>query len=272
MEPVWQTDPILAAMITAARAGGAEIKRHFRQALTIQTKSRASDVVTQADLGSEREVLAVLHGAFPTAGIKSEETGSRDSTAHDEWFIIDPLDGTHNFSLGIPLCAVSIARMQPFGTVTHGVIYEPIVEATYAAALGGGAWQIETGRQLQVNPEMDSRQSTLHYACGYAFVTDGWQKTQQTIAALRDISERVMINWTPATDATLVARGATVGLYSDHNELHDVAAGIILVREAGGVVVNFSNHTAADTDRELVLAANPQIAAAILQAAGKARS
>lgn len=253
-------DSILQTMIAAARSGGAEVAKHFRRELTVTTKSSASDVVTQADLASEQAILQVLRAQFPLASFQSEEAGIRESQTDSEWFVIDPLDGTHNFSLGLPTCSVSIARMQPKGTLTHGVIYEPIIGATFAASIGGGAWHIETGQQLRVSQRTTLDNAVISYCCSYQIAQQGHDRIYAMLSDLHETSERVMTNWSPAMDCTLVARGMSDAVVSDTNELHDVAAGLVLIREAGGVLVDFQGKPAQDTERSVIAAATPTLA------------
>ncbi len=253
-------DPTMSVMIAAAHAGGVEIRRFFRRELTIRVKSHVSDLVTQADIASEAAVLEQLRAAFPLAGIKSEEAGVIESRGSNEWFILDPLDGTHNFSLGVPTCGILIARMQPWGTLTHGVIYEPLVHATFAAAVGAGAWHVETRSKLAVSQETDLGKSVIHYACGYRLADEDPAAIDDTYATLRRATARVTSTWGSVCDLPVFARGLSEGLVFDRSELHDVAAGLVLAREAGGLTLTFDGQPASDTADQLIIAANDSIA------------
>jgi len=110
------------------------LRRYFGQVLATEQKSNAADFRTKADVASERAVLAVLRRYFPGYGIHAEEQGITNARKADR-FVVDPLDGTNNFVLGIPMFSVSIGLMHGIRT-THAVIYNPLLGRTYCAVRG----------------------------------------------------------------------------------------------------------------------------------------
>src|SRR3989344_5246960 len=122
------------AIMKAATAGGKVVRNYFGKAVTITEKSRASDVFTEADVESEAAIIAILEKAFPAHNIFSEECGFINKKS-EYTFYIDPLDGTNNFSLGIPNFSVSIALVRGTETV-FGLVYLPVVDLLYHAVKG----------------------------------------------------------------------------------------------------------------------------------------
>ncbi len=128
----------MIAACRAARAGGAILRSYFGRPLAIQEKQGA-DIVTEADLAAEETICAVLRASHPDFGIFSEEQGLVEGEAEYLW-IVDPLDGTNNFVVGIPQFGVSVALTHKQETVL-GVVYHPVTDVLWRASRGRGAWR-----------------------------------------------------------------------------------------------------------------------------------
>lgn len=239
----------IEAIIAAAQAGGAVIMRHFGEILDIEEKLKASDVRTQADTGSETAILGVLREHFPEASIYSEEYGLQDN--HSAYkFVVDPLDGTNNFVLGIPNFSVSIALLKD-DEVVAAVVHQPVINYTFQAQKGQGAFL--NGKRLHVNGEADPKRSTVSYTCGYV------NSAAYHEALIRNLSElgtkRVLENWSPAYEFCMLAAGKLEAVINNANDLYDYAAGKLLVTEAGGLITDYKNKAVPDT-ADVFLASN----------------
>ncbi len=245
-------------MQQAARAGGEILRSYFGQTLEVTEKSMASDFRTKADLESEAAILTVLDQDFSHYNIQSEETGFIDRQS-EYTFVIDPLDGTNNFSLGIANFSVSIALLKN-DEIVAGVIYQPIIDQLYYAVKGEGAFL--EGDQLRVSPETQMSRSTLAHGCGY----DTPPHVEANLA--KDFHQhnvkRVLTNWSIANDFCLLASGKIEGVVIDGSELYDFAAGKIIAKEAGAIVNTFKGKPDTDTSRFFFASCNQPIHDAML--------
>jgi myo-inositol-1(or 4)-monophosphatase len=173
-----------------------------------------------------------LNKDFPDANIHAEETGKIDKGS-DYTFVIDPLDGTNNFALDIPMFCVSIGLMKK-GEIIAAVIYNPILDQVYRAEKGQGAFCDDL--RIKVNQETAIERCSVSYSCGYINVL------QEYLTAYKNLGKkkvkRVMLNWAPTIDFCLLASGKIEAFISNRNELHDFAAGKLIAREAGALICN----------------------------------
>ncbi len=244
----------LPMMIEAAKLAGALQRKHFRKLAEkdIETKAGAiKDPVTFVDRESERLIFEHLRQAFPDHGFVGEEEHNNDTPQH---FLVDPLDGTANYTIGLPFFAVSIARMvnrQP----EDAVIYLPALDECYSASLGHGAFC--DGEAIQVSPWNDLRDGVQ--AFGFACVRAGEDSGLYT--AIEQVAKRSMgvrRCGSAAIDLTYVARGIFTGFWESSLSPWDVAAGCLLVREAGGMVTGYAQGHDPVYDRR-ILASNGKI-------------
>lgn len=222
--------PLVNIAVSAARAGGNFIMRHFERSdqLVIERKSR-NDFVTQVDRGAEQEIISIIHKAYPKHAILAEESGQQGES--DVTWIIDPLDGTTNFLHRIPHFAVSIG-IQVKGRLEHGVIYAPCTQDLYVASRGSGA--LLNNRRIRVSNCKDLDQALVgtgvplreEYLGGYLPMLQ--RVASQTAGVRRPGSA--------ALDLAYVAAGRFEAFWEFNLKPWDVAAGIVLVQEAGGVV------------------------------------
>jgi myo-inositol-1(or 4)-monophosphatase len=210
------------------REAGVMAHRGFGQSAA--TLKGRHDILTAMDAEVERFIRRAIADRFPGDAVIGEEEGGADG---ERLWIIDPIDGTANYARGIPHYCVSIGYLE-HGVPTLGVIHDPSHDGLYAAALGRGAWRND--RRLAVSPCDD---------LGAATVECGWS-TRRPAAAYVDLVERVLSAGgairragSGALGLTDVAAGRVEGYAELHINAWDCAAGIVLVREAGGFTNDF---------------------------------
>lgn len=232
-------DAALAEAVAAARAAGEVLMEHFGrlQPADIASKGVRRDLVTAADLAAERVLVERLRARFPQHAIESEEQ-VRDARTSDEsrelrWFL-DPLDGTLNFVHQLPAFAVSIGLMRGAQPLV-GVVHAPRLGETFAARLGGGA--TVNGEPLRVSRCTELEDAIL--ATGFPYrrgelAHDNLENFRSFFYSVRGIRRM----GSAAIDLAFVAAGRFDGFWELHLAPHDVAAGALLVREAGGLVTD----------------------------------
>jgi myo-inositol-1(or 4)-monophosphatase len=239
-------------IIDAALKGGEVVKHYFGQALQTHAKTTLGDLRTQADVESEQAIIQSLTQSFPTYNIYAEESGQTDNHS-DYTFVIDPLDGTSNFVMGIPDFAISIGLLHGDEAI-FGVIYNPILDQLYTAQKGKGAFL--NGKRIHVNTEDQIARSTISYTCGYNTPRD---YTDRIIGALRQPGvKRIVDHWAPAFDYCLLAAGRIEAVISKDGDLEDYVAAKVIVTEAGGKVTNFAGQPEIGKNADFV-ATNGQI-------------
>ncbi|MFA7254152.1 MAG: inositol monophosphatase [Patescibacteria group bacterium] len=241
-------------VIEVAERAGKIISGYFGKELVVEEKSTTADFRTKADIESEAVIIGVLEKIYPKYNIISEERGDI-AKGSDSSFIIDPLDGSNNFVLGIPHFSVSIALIKN-KEIVFGVIHHPVTKQTVWAEKGKGAW--EGGSQLQVNREANLRRATVAYNCGYETPHYLSDKIQALI--YHRGAKRVLKNWAPAWDFALLAAGKSEGIINHDNEEFDYAAGKLIAAEAGAIITNFHGKGEVDQlNNEFIVANSDQI-------------
>jgi len=223
----------LQAMIDAARRAGAGLRRHAGElgGLQARTKSGPADLVSQADEEAERTVREALAAARPRYGFLGEEGGAVAGADGTHTWIVDPLDGTTNFLFGTPLWGVNVALARE-GELVAGVIYLPMLDELYVAEQGQGAWL--NGERIRVSTRARLVDAVL--ACGIPFAGKPDHPLFAREMAL--LSERVAgIRRTGAccVDMAWVAAGRWDAYWERALSAWDMAPGVVLVREAGGL-------------------------------------
>lgn len=233
----------------AAAEAGRVLLEHFG-AVTAREKA-PGDLVTDADLASQRTIAAILAGAFPDHTLLAEEEGVTPAARNPWRWIVDPLDGTTNFAHGNPLWCVSIA-LEHAGELVVGVVHAPLLGAVHAASRGRGATL--NGRPARVS-RVDSLANAL-IATGMP--TDFEADADRQMALMRRFStgtHSVRRTGTTAWNLALVASGGFDLYYATSVHPWDVAAGVLLVREAGGAVTGLAGEPYR-VDRPTLLASN----------------
>jgi len=238
---------------TAVRAAyrSCEVLRTRYGKLSSIDKKGPTDLVTDADFASETEIIATIRAAFPDHAIVAEEGGIRSGSADWRW-LVDPLDGTVNYAHQVPFFAVSIACVQG-DEVRLGVVLNPLSGELFTARAGGGA-QLN-GQPIHVSPETRVSESLLATGFPYDMREPGFKSlTARFLRCLR-AARGVRRLGSAALDLCYVACGRFAGFWENCLQPWDSAAGILIVREAGGRVTDFSNRPVGAEARE-VLATN----------------
>jgi len=257
------TEIEMVAMRAARAAGKIHLKRLSR--ITIDRKSNSIDLVTEADRESEAAVIQVIQRAFPTHAILAEESGASAHHSEHRW-IIDPLDGTTNFAHAFPQFCVSIAY-QRRGETRLGVIYDALHRECFTAQRGHGAKL--NGKPIKVSATSAIGSALLATGFPYdrrerrRFYLSFWE-------AFMMRSQGVRRTGAAALDLANVAIGRTDGFWEFGLKAWDVAAGGLIVEEAGGAVSNMDG-SALEIDGGNILASNARIHAEMLSTIAETR-
>ncbi len=223
----------LNIMIKAARRAGRGLVKDFREVENLQVSMKgAGDFVSRADLQAEKTLKEELMTARPTYGWLAEEGGEDEGQDPTRRWIVDPLDGTTNFLHGLPHWAISIA-LEHKGQIVAGVVFDPAKDEMFFAEKGAGAWMNDT--RLRVSGR--SRMIEAIFATGLPFGGRG-----DLPDTLRDLGRILPVcagvrRWGAASlDLAYVAAGRYDGFWERRLKPWDLAAGLIIVREAGGMV------------------------------------
>jgi myo-inositol-1(or 4)-monophosphatase len=223
----------LAVAVAAAEQAGGLQRERFGSTLTIDFKGEAN-LVTEVDRQSEKLIVETLLAAFPHDDILAEEGSNRQSGASRRW-IIDPLDGTTNYAHAFPWFAVSIA-LERGGELVVGVVYHVMLGEMFTAVRGQGAFL--NGKRLTVSKQPTLRQSLL--ATGFPYDPDNDEEgIFRRFAAMHHEARGVRRPGAAALDLAYVAAGRFDGFWEERLNPWDMAAGQLLVEEAGGVVTGY---------------------------------
>ena len=257
---------MLNVAVKAARAAGAIINRAALDVEAVRiSQKQVNDFVTEVDLASEAIILETLLTAFPHHGILAEESGSTHGDPHaDHIWIIDPLDGTTNFIHGLPVYCVSIA-LSVRGKIEQAVIYDPSRNDLFTATKGRGAFMNE--RRIRVSKRTNLTECLI--STGFPFRKG--DNFNQYLRMMGDVMQRTAGLRRPgaaALDLAYVAAGFTDGFFETGLSPWDVAAGSLLVTEAGGLVGNLTGE-ADFLDQKECLAGSPRIYGQLVNILGK---
>ncbi len=223
----------LNVMIKAARKAGRSLVKDFREVENLQVSMKgAGDFVSRADIAAEQIIKSELMNARPTYGWLGEEGGGEDGKDPTRRWIVDPLDGTTNYLHGLPHWAVSIA-LEHKGEIVAGVVFDPAKDEMFYAEKGQGAFMNET--RLRVSGR--TRMIEALFATGLPFGTrPDLPEALQDMARLLPACSGVRRWGAAALDLAYVAAGRFDGYWERSISAWDVAAGIVILREAGGLV------------------------------------
>ncbi|MBH2016398.1 MAG: inositol monophosphatase [Burkholderiales bacterium] len=248
--------PMLNIAIKAARAAGAIINRASLDIERLQVTAKShNDFVTEVDQAAERVIIETILEAYPGHGILAEESGRTQGARHSDYvWIIDPLDGTTNFIHGFPVYAVSIA-LSYRGQVQQAVVYDPTRNDLFYASKGKGAYLND--RRLRVS----KRTRMLEALIGTGFPFRKGDNFQRYLKMFEDVMVQCAGLRRPGAaslDLCYVAAGYYDGFFETGLSPWDVAAGSLMITEAGGLVGNFTGEPDFLYQREIV-AATPRI-------------
>ena len=253
---------MLNVAIRAARAAGSIINRAALDIEAVRVSQKnMNDFVTEVDHASEATIIEQLLTAYPNHGILAEESGSEHGNPNaDHVWIIDPLDGTTNFIHGFPVYCVSIA-LSVNGRIEQAVIYDPSRNDLFTATKGRGAYMNE--RRIRVAKRTRLQETLLSTGFPYR-KTDRFNHTLRVIGEVMQQAAGVRRPGAAALDLAYVAAGFTDGFFETGLQPWDVAAGSLLVTEAGGLVGNYSGESDF-LERGECVAANPRIYGQLVQ-------
>ncbi|HEY6916320.1 MAG TPA: inositol monophosphatase family protein [Allosphingosinicella sp.] len=247
---------LITVMQRAARKAAPRLRRDFGEVEQLQVSRKGpADFVSMADKRAEQTIVEELRHARPDWGLVLEEGGVIEGDPSKPRWIVDPLDGTSNFLHGIPHFAISIAVEEPRAGITQGLVYQPLTDESFWAEKGRGAWLQD--RRLRVSARRDLADALI--ATGVPFFGHGdlgrWtailQAVAPEVAGIRRFGSA-------ALDLAWVAAGRFDGFWEEGLKPWDTAAGILMVREAGGFVSDFKGADRAQETGQ-VLAANDQL-------------
>jgi myo-inositol-1(or 4)-monophosphatase len=258
--------PMLNIAIKAARAAGSIINRGSQDLDILKISQKGpNDFVSEVDQAAEAAIIEVLLQAYPQHGILAEESGREHGAKHSEFvWIIDPLDVTTNFLHGFPVYAVSIA-LAFRGQVQQAVVYDPTRNDLFYASRGRGAFLND--RRLRVSKR--TRLSDSLIGTGFPFRKgDSFQRYVKMFETVMQNCAGVRRPGAAALDLCYVAAGWYDGFFETGLNPWDMAAGSLMITEAGGLVGNFTGE-ADFLEQKECLAANPKIYGQLVGLTGK---
>jgi myo-inositol-1(or 4)-monophosphatase len=254
---------LVEAAVEAARAGGDVLERYWR-GLPRESiaEKKTNDFVTRADKESEEVIVARIRERYPEDGFLGEEGGLRGAGGESRTWIVDPLDGTSNFIAGFPFWCVSVAAREG-DEIVAGAIWDPLRAELYSAERGGGAFR--NGERLRVTGRTSLDGAFL--ATGFPFRSK--DQIDLYLALFRELflhARAIRRAGSAALDLANVAAGVFDGFFEFKLSIWDIAAGSLLIEEAGGRTSDFDGGVA-HWERGNVVAGTPGVADGILRVA-----
>ncbi len=257
---------MLNVAVKAARAAGSLINRAALDVEAVRiNQKQINDFVTEVDQAAEKVIIETLTTAYPGHGILAEESGSEFGAKDSEFvWIIDPLDGTTNFIHGFPFYCVSIA-LAVQGKIEQAVVYDPTRNDLFTATKGRGAYMNE--RRIRVSKRVRLNECLI--STGFPFRPgDNFKNYLGMMSDLMPKLAGIRRPGAAALDLAYVAAGFTDGFFETGLNPWDVAAGSLLITEAGGLVGNFTGE-ADFLDQKECMAGNPRVYGQLVSVLGK---
>lgn len=240
--------------VELAREAGDYAREYLEHADNdIQAKGDGADVVTRVDVHCEQRMIQRIQAECPGHAITGEEHGDLGEADAPYRWMLDPLDGTNNFVMGLPLFGVCITVLED-GLPIIAVVHDSVRGITTSAIRGQGAWR--DGERLQMRAPVEPARTTISWTQGYEvtlddpFTTRVWPQVERRY-------KRILSTWAPSIDWGLIAAGQVGAFVSWKNTLHDTVGGMLIVEEAGG------ENWMADDVYELVVSGYPEVVAAL---------
>ena len=256
---------MLNVAIDAAREAGKFLSESVGRVRTIETKKgEERNLVSEIDRGSEERIIRMIRSRYPTHEILAEESGGSTATAEYKW-IIDPLDGTTNFLHGLPIFSVTIA-IEHRGEIVAGVVYDPNQDELFTAEKGSGAFL--NGTRLHVTSTARLIDSLIVTGFPYDIAGNPDHAVEHFVNFLME-ARGIRRLGSAALDLSYVAAGRFDGFWEVNLNPWDMAAGVLLIREAGGHATDFSGGPSSVYKKQ-VLATNGVIHNAMIDVLKKA--
>lgn len=258
--------PMLNVAIKAARAAGAVINRAAFDVEVVRVSQKGlNEFVTEVDQAAERVIIETLLTAYPGHGILAEESGSEHGSRDSEYvWIIDPLDGTTNFIHGLPVYCVSIA-LAVRGKIEQAVVFDPTRNDLFTATKGRGAFLND--RRIRVSKRTQLKDALISTGFPYR-AGDDFPQYLQMVGEVMQRTAGVRRPGAAALDLAYIAAGYTDAFFEKGLQPWDMAAGSLLITEAGGLVGNFTGE-ADFLDQQECLAGSPRIYGQMISLLGK---
>jgi myo-inositol-1(or 4)-monophosphatase len=251
----------LEVAVVAAKAAGEVLHSSFGRQQQIRYKGEV-DLVTEVDERAEQTIREILLAAYPDYGVLAEEGGRLQGEGDARW-IVDPLDGTTNYTHGLPIFSVSIA-LESAGRTVLGVVYDPLREETYVAEHSRGATL--NGEPIKVSSVQELRRALL--VTGFPYDRDEMPAALELFGRFAMLTQGMRRLGSAALDLCYVAAGRLDGYYERGIHAWDVAAGALILEEAGGKVTDYRGSELYLEGREIV-ASNGRLHPAITQLTGE---
>ena len=233
--------PIINIMTKAAYKAGNILIKDFREVENLQvSKKGIGDFVTSADLSSEKAIIKILQKGYPKIEIMSEETNPKTNlNKHEKIWIIDPLDGTLNFLHGLPHFAISMALMVK-KEIISGIIYDPIKDELFWAEKGIGAFL--NGKRIRVSARSQLKDALVSTGIPWKGMESSHKNYLKILENIMKSSSGIRRYGAAALDLAYVAAGRYDAFWEFNLKTWDIAAGALIVKEAGGYVGNINKN------------------------------
>ena len=245
---------LITVMTRAARKAAPRLRRDFGEVEQLQVSRKGpADFVSMADKRAEATIVEELRTARPDWGMLLEEGGAIEGNPDKPRWIVDPLDGTTNFLHGVPHFAISIAVEEPRPgggrEITQGLVYQPLTDESFWAERGRGAWLQDA--RLRVSARRELNESLVGTGIPHCGRGDP-EKWAKIYAAVGPQVSGIRRFGSAALDLAWVAAGRMDGFWEDDLDIWDTAAGVLLVKEAGGFVTDYRGGDRSFERREYV--------------------
>lgn len=239
------------AISLSAEAGDTAL-HHLQSDNNIQQKGEGIDVVTSVDVACEQRIIERIQAAYPDHGITGEEHGIVCHPDAPIQWLVDPLDGTNNYVLGMPMFGNCITVLEN-GKPVVATVHDSVRRITTSAYAGGGAFR--AGLPTRIREFADLSRTTISWTQGYVVAADD-EWVNDVVFGLEKEFKRVLRTWSPSIDWGLIAASQVGAFATWKNALHDLVGGELIVIEAGGDVWH-------DESGDLVVAGEPRVVAKI---------
>ncbi len=244
-------EQLLDIAVLAARAGGVVLQKYWGKQLDIQQKGRIGDLVTQVDKQAEKQILQVIKRYYPQHKILAEESGNFGLEDSEYLWVIDPLDGTTNYAHGYPQAAVSVGLLVN-GVPTVGVVYNPMTNELWCAGEGLGA----TLNNIPIKVSTTDKLINSLLVTGFAYDrTEVEDNNYAEFCYLTHLTQGVRRGGSASVDLCYLATGRLDGYWERGLSPWDLAAGVVIVKEAGGKITAYDQKEF-DLDSGRILATN----------------